>query len=219
MGLLTSRRKQAQSTRQKTEDIFENIDDLLDEVDLEPLDIEEDTQPKKPSPKSQDEIVGGVQDRLTNLVPLTTETVTDTGYQPPAKRRIPQKIAKLRRQIRSKLLADPTEADDWDRHDEKHQKLIIGRIDTILDKLNMTLDDDEYAILVETLLDDLMGFGAIEPLIRDRRYSEIMVNGPDVVFAEFKGKLGETEIVFDDEEHIRYTAQRIGASAYAHAGS
>ncbi|MEL6149335.1 MAG: CpaF family protein [Chloroflexota bacterium] len=75
--------------------------------------------------------------------------------------------------------------------------------------MGIDLSDDEYIILRESLFNDLMGFGAIEPLIQDRRYSEIMVNGGDVVFAEFKGKLEETEIVFDDEDHVQWTAQRI----------
>jgi pilus assembly protein CpaF len=36
-----------------------------------------------------------------------------------------------------------------------------------------------------------------------------MVNGPDIIFTEYKGKLLETEHVFDDDEHIMWTAQRI----------
>src|SRR5690606_30927389 len=67
----------------------------------------------------------------------------------------------------------------------------------------------EFQELNEGLLNDLLGFGAIEPLVQNRSYSEIMVNGPDVIFAEFKGKITETEVVFDDEDHVRWTAQRI----------
>src|SRR5258708_17274028 len=59
------------------------------------------------------------------------------------------------------------------------------------------------------MLDDLLGFAAIDPLVRDRSYSEIMINGPEVIFAERKGKLAETEYVFDDEEHLGYMCQRI----------
>ncbi len=36
-----------------------------------------------------------------------------------------------------------------------------------------------------------------------------MVNGPELIFAERKGRIAETEYVFDDEEHIQWTAQRI----------
>jgi pilus assembly protein CpaF len=63
--------------------------------------------------------------------------------------------------------------------------------------------------LKEKLLDDLLGFGAIQPMVMDKSITEIMVNGPDIVFAEVKGKLREIDIVFDDEEHVYWTAQRI----------
>src|SRR5215207_169844 len=68
------------------------------------------------------------------------------------------------------------------------------------------VNEDE---LEEGLVDDLMGFGAIEPLVRSKAISEIMVTGADMIFAEQKGKLRENEIVFDDEDHVQWTAQRI----------
>ena len=76
-------------------------------------------------------------------------------------------------------------------------------------KLNVDLSDHEYEELKECLLNDIIGFGAIEPLVQDKGYSEIMVNGPEIIFAEYKGKLMETEIVFDDEDHVYWTAKRI----------
>jgi pilus assembly protein CpaF len=36
-----------------------------------------------------------------------------------------------------------------------------------------------------------------------------MINGPEVIFGERKGKLSETEYVFDDDEHIKWVADRI----------
>ncbi|HRF98223.1 MAG TPA: hypothetical protein PLZ51_23610, partial [Aggregatilineales bacterium] len=83
------------------------------------------------------------------------------------------------------------------------------RLVEILKKMSVSLSKAEFDELREGLLNDLLGFGAIEPLVQDKTYSEIMVNGADVVFAEHKGKLRETEIVFDDEDHVVWTAQRI----------
>ncbi len=135
--------------------------------------------------------------------------VLDTGYVVPAKKRTPQKIAQLRKQLRSKLLAFPDEADTWKRGDAEKEKLLTDRLDTVLKKMNINLPPDQYTILREGLLDDLLGFGAIQPLVAEKGISEIMVNGPEIIFAELKGKLRETEIVFDDEEHVYWTAQRI----------
>lgn len=135
--------------------------------------------------------------------------ILDTGYVVPPKSRTPKKLMQLRRQLRGKLLAFPDEADQWQRIDPEKCALLEERIKTVLKKLGTQLSGDEYHMLKEMLLDDLLGFGAIESLVQDKGYSEIMVNGPDVIFAEYKGKLMETEVVFDDEDHAFWTAQKI----------
>ncbi len=140
---------------------------------------------------------------------LSDSVTLDTGYVVPPKRRGTPRVAQLRKQLRAKLLAFPDEADQWQRNDRSKQDILIGRMNTILQKMGVKLTQEEVFELTEALLDDLLGFGPIQPLIDDRSYSEIMVNGPDVIFAEYKGKLQETEIVFDDEDHVYFTAQRI----------
>ncbi len=135
--------------------------------------------------------------------------VLDTGYNVPPKLRTTTSIKKLRKQLRSKLLAFPDEADHWNRGDPEKEELLAKRLETVLDKMGIDLTGEEFNELQQGLLNDILGFGAIEPLIQDKNYSEIMVNGPEVVFAEYKGQLTETEIVFDDEDHVYWTAQRI----------
>jgi pilus assembly protein CpaF len=169
---------------------------------IEPIDVSPDT----PTPFQ----VGHGSTKITvNEVRPDGSWVLDTGYVVPLKNRTPKKIAKLRRQLRGKLLAFPDEADLWARDDSSKHDLLEDRLKTILKKLNADLSAREYEVLREGLFNDLLGFGAIEPLVEDKGYSEIMVNGPDVVFAEYKGKLVETDIVFDDEDHAFWTAQRI----------
>jgi pilus assembly protein CpaF len=133
----------------------------------------------------------------------------DTGYKVPPKRRTTPPVKKLRKQLRLKLLSNPEEADFWKRGDPDKEAIIIERLETVLKKMNVNLLPEEYEELKVGVLNDLLGFGAIEPMVQDRGYSEIMVNGPDVIFGEYKGKLGETEFAFDDEEHVLWTAQRI----------
>ncbi|MCS6836304.1 MAG: CpaF family protein [Anaerolineae bacterium] len=133
----------------------------------------------------------------------------DTGYVVPSKKRTPPKLARLRKQLRAKLLATPDEADTWKRYDEDKIKILTDRLNTVLQKMGVTLDKSEYEQLRTCLLDDLLGFGAIQSLVENKGISEVMVNGPEIVFAEQKGKLKETEIVFDDEDHVYWTAQRI----------
>lgn len=130
-------------------------------------------------------------------------------YQPPPKRRTTPRVAELRAKLRPRLCATPDEFDHSQRSDANACKIISDRLKTLLQKAQITLSQEEFKELESAVLDDLLGFGAIQPLIDDRTYSEVMVNGPEVIFAEQKGKLRETEYVFDNEEHVYWTAQRI----------
>lgn len=136
------------------------------------------------------------------------------SYLTGRKQQTPSKIAYLRKLLRPKLLKTLDEADLWHRTDAEKIALIGDRLRAVVDKaaeekLEFRLEALEFAELRAALLDDLLGFGAIEPLVRDKNCSEIMVNGPKVIFAELRGKLHETDITFDDEDHILWTAQRI----------
>lgn len=187
-------------------------DDAAEMIEAdEPPAVERKSSKKKKEEKEDQGFTvgsGTMRTVVTEVMP-DGSWLLDTGYVVPPKKRTPPKLAKLRKQIRGKLLAFPDEADEWERDDEEKITLLVGRLDTVLDKMGVQLSQNEYYELRERILDDLLGFGAIQPLVEDKSYSEIMVNGPDIIFAEFKGKLMETEIVFDDEDHAFWAAQRI----------
>jgi len=63
--------------------------------------------------------------------------------------------------------------------------------------------------LVSDMADEILGFGPIEPLLRDPTVTEVMVNRPDQVYCERFGKLELTEIQFRDFEHIRHVIDKI----------
>ena len=119
------------------------------------------------------------------------------------------KVAQLRKQLRPKLLATPDEADLWDTKNPEYQQIIRDRLAVILQRAQIQITDFERQELEQALIWDLLGFGAMEPLVHDKSVTEIMVNGPEIIFAERKGKLIETEVAFDDEDHVQWTAQRI----------
>ena len=82
--------------------------------------------------------------------------------------------------------------------------------------LTEEVDKDEYNIprverksIVKSLLDDILGYGPIQDLIDSDSCSEIMVNGPNRVYIEQKGKLVLTDIKFRDEEHLMNIIDRI----------
>jgi pilus assembly protein CpaF len=56
--------------------------------------------------------------------------------------------------------------------------------------------------ILDDVLNDLLGYGPIQPLLDDPGISEVMVNGPDLVFIERDGELFETDVRFRDEGHL-----------------
>jgi pilus assembly protein CpaF len=63
--------------------------------------------------------------------------------------------------------------------------------------------------LFHDILDDLIGFGPIQSLLEDQAISEVMVNSPKKVYIEREGKLFETHVHFDNDEHIMRVIERI----------
>ena len=63
--------------------------------------------------------------------------------------------------------------------------------------------------LVSEVIDETFGLGPLEPLMRDPTISDILVNGPKVVYVERKGRLELANVAFNDNEHLVQIIQRI----------
>lgn len=63
--------------------------------------------------------------------------------------------------------------------------------------------------LIDELLDEALGLGPLEPLMRDSSVSDILVNGPECVYVERHGVLERTPIRFRDNSHLIDIVQRI----------
>src|SRR6266480_614561 len=62
--------------------------------------------------------------------------------------------------------------------------------------------DDRQRIALE-VTDDILGHGPLERLLADESVTEIMVNGPYDIWIERAGRLSPTDVVFNDESHLR----------------
>lgn len=63
--------------------------------------------------------------------------------------------------------------------------------------------------LIDRALDDILGLGPLESLLRNNNVSEIMVNRYDTVFIEQHGQLKRSEVTFNDEVSVRRAIERI----------
>jgi len=73
------------------------------------------------------------------------------------------------------------------------------------------LSQTERERLIDELVAETLGLGPIEPLMHDPTVSDILINGPDTVYIERRGRLERTNVRFHDEEHLLDVVQRIAS--------
>jgi pilus assembly protein CpaF len=91
-----------------------------------------------------------------------------------------------------------------DRRKVINQNLMTAYQNTRL-QLPTTIRDQ----LFREILDDLLGFGPLQPLIEDQEISEIMVNGPNNVYIERRGKLTKTNVTFENDDAVVRVIEKI----------
>lgn len=91
------------------------------------------------------------------------------------------------------------------------ERLAYEAIGEVLRTSERPFSGIDRARIVQEIIDEILGHGPIEPLLRDPDVTEIMVNRWDLVYVERKGKIFPTDCTFEDEEHLRRTIERIVA--------
>jgi len=95
---------------------------------------------------------------------------------------------------------------------KEHLKKEINKaIDYYVTLERIALADDERQRLLSELLDEVLGLGPLTPLVSDPAVTEIMVNGPQKVYAERNGKMSLTDIRFENTRHLMQTIEKIVA--------
>lgn len=74
---------------------------------------------------------------------------------------------------------------------------------------NLDLTPLEMAQIAKECGDDMLGYGPLEILLAEDGIADIMINGPDTVYVERKGKIQKTDIKFRDNQHLVTICQRI----------
>ena len=78
-----------------------------------------------------------------------------------------------------------------------------------LSEEHIALSAAERAQLIQDVTDDTLGYGPIDRFLHDPGITEVMVNGPKMVYIERRGKLERTDVEFVDEDHLRRTIDKI----------
>jgi pilus assembly protein CpaF len=86
----------------------------------------------------------------------------------------------------------------------------IGRVvERLLDEERVPMTTAEQTKIVEEVLDEVLGLGPLETLLKEPTISDILVNRYNKVFIERNGKLSETAVRFKDDAHLLHIIEKI----------
>ncbi len=89
------------------------------------------------------------------------------------------------------------------------RQAVAGIVKEIIAEQRVPLNFDEQEKIQADLLDEVFGLGPLEPLLRDSKISDILVNDKDHVFIEKGGLLQRVDTTFRDDRHLLQIIDRI----------
>ncbi len=113
---------------------------------------------------------------------------------------------KIQAQVIQDLDIDFNEISEQNEVLKQDLRVIISKN---IEKESLNITPPQKKRILEELLDEIIGFGPITSLLQDSSVTEIMVNGPDQVYTEIKGKLVMTNVHFKDDNHVMHVIKKI----------
>jgi pilus assembly protein CpaF len=118
----------------------------------------------------------------------------------------PEDIKKLKTYLLN-LIARELESDQ--RVGQDRTEVVKDLLQKAVLNLKVTLPDTLRDQLSREVIDDLLGFGPLQPLLDDPEITEVMVNGCNKVYIERKGKLIKTNIIFENDDEVLRIIEKI----------
>ena len=84
-------------------------------------------------------------------------------------------------------------------------------VTSLITESGTPISESEHAALMGDVLDEVFGFGPLEPLLRDKTVNDILVNTYKNVFVERAGKLERVPAAFQDDQHLMRIIDRIAS--------
>ena len=119
-------------------------------------------------------------------------------------------FAALKREVHKSLLdtLGPKLYDARLTQSELEQK-VRQTLQEVMAAGEVPLTTADRARISQEIADDILGYGPIEPFLRDPDVTEIMVNGPTQIYVEKAGRITLVEGGFTDDGHLRRTIDKI----------
>ncbi len=140
----------------------------------------------------------GLLDRIEKNKVIDGETVKE-------KTPVVDEFFEIKNTIHSRVISEINKQKQADVEEALVRKLISQSTEEEGGHIGKT----ERLKIIEDVFNDIMGYGPIEDLLKDSDVSEIMVNGPDKVFIEKKGKVFLSSLRFRNNEHLLNVIDKI----------
>jgi len=117
---------------------------------------------------------------------------------------------RLKKSVHHRLLEvlGPTLYDPHISEDELSGK-VRSTLQSVVEGQETVVPEADRTQVVREILDDILGYGPIQPFLLDPEVTEVMVNGHRQTYVERGGLLHETPAFFADEDHLRRTIDKI----------
>jgi len=89
------------------------------------------------------------------------------------------------------------------------QAQLFSVIQTIINEQGVPLSANERDKLAQEVVDEVFGFGPLEPLLKDDTISDILVNTANSIYVERRGMLEKTSLTFQDNRHLLHIIDKI----------
>ena len=134
--------------------------------------------------------------------PIINSTVKSDPYQ--------YLKTKIHKRIVAEMSLEDSKALVEKKADIKILREVVTRIsNTVMDEEITLVPQAERKRIIPEVLAEVLGFGPIEPLLKDDTITEIMVNNAGQVYIERKGKLELTDVTFRDDAHVMHIIEKI----------
>ena len=92
---------------------------------------------------------------------------------------------------------------------DQRQAFVKQKLTDIFGRLPTKLPESIKEQLTRDVLNDVLGYGPIQPLLDDPDVTEVMVNGPKSVYVEKGGHLTKTGVTFENNQEVMRVIERI----------
>jgi len=112
--------------------------------------------------------------------------------------------------LKKKIISEVSQELESENPPEDQRKRVVAtHLSDIYSNLKIQLGASARDQLLREIMDEILGFGPIQPLLDNPDVSEVMVNGPNKVYVEKNGQLARVPIKFDDNDHVLRIIDRI----------